>query len=190
LVTGWLVWVIGSLISAAANARRYATIKYDGTPGTAYVKDGELYVCSRNLSLRDDAGNPHWIVARQNNLLTALRDTNLALQFEVVGPKIQGNPLGLKNFEMRAFSLYDIANHRYVGARELLAFCGKNSIPAAASIFFDISLNYTSDSLRELAQQQYPNGKPAEGIVIRTVEEQQLCGIRASFKVINLMYKQ
>lgn len=80
-----------------------ATEKLDGTSATL-VRDNEgiLRMCSRN-----------WEIARGDNLYwnTALKwfgsdddiklDLGEAVQFEIVGPGIQGNPLGLK--EVRPF---------------------------------------------------------------------------------------
>lgn len=181
---------VPDVVNAMRGEPCYATVKYDGTSCTAYVVDGKLHVCSRNLILKKDPSVAHWRVALENKLEIALQGTGFAIQFEVIGPKIQGNPIGLKNHEMRAFSIYDIENAKYVDSKDFFAFCRKNNIPAAEIVFYDQSLNYTDEGLRALAERtQYPNGHPAEGIVIRTIKERNLFGNRGSFKVINLMYK-
>jgi len=42
---------------------------------------------------------------------------------------------------------------------------------------------HSADQLRKLAEVKYPNGKPGEGIVLRSLSHEW------SFKVLNLLYK-
>lgn len=181
---------VPDMVEAMRGIKCYATVKYDGTSCTAYWENG-LQVCSRNLILEKNSGVAHWKVALDNKLEYALKDTGFALQFEVIGPKIQGNPVGLKNFEMRAFSLYDISRKRYVDFAEFVMFCDKYKIPVAEIVFYDELANYTDEQLRLLAETTvYPNGNPAEGIVIRTMKEDRFSGDRMSYKVISLAYRE
>lgn len=50
------------------------TTKLDGSSFTAYIKDGEFGVCSRNLDLAESEGNSFWIAARKNNLEEKMRE--------------------------------------------------------------------------------------------------------------------
>jgi len=162
----------------------YATEKADGTSCTAWVDDVGLHVCSRNWELREftasGASNAYWQTARKYGLDRLPR--GMALQFEVVGPGIQGNRMGLSSLEARAFSLYSTECHRYEPVAELMFACGELGIPMATALPIE-PREYTADELRSLAEIRYANGKHGEGIVIRANNSSW------SFKVINLLYK-
>lgn len=162
----------------------YATEKADGTSCTAWTDDDGLHVCSRNWELKEftasGASNVYWRAARQYRLDRLPH--GVALQFEVVGPGIQGNPMGLSSLEARAFSLYSTVKHRYEPVAELMFMCGELGIPMATVLPIEPRA-YTADELRKLAEIRYPNGKPGEGIVIRANDSSW------SFKTINLLYK-
>src|SRR5690606_8109384 len=114
----------------------YATEKADGTSCTAYVDDAGLHVCSRNWELKEftasGASNVYWRAARKYGLDRLPQ--GVALQFEVVGPGVQGNPMGLSDLEARAFTLRDTREHRNVSRVELLQLCLLLEMPCAPSI--------------------------------------------------------
>ena len=164
-----------------------ATLKCDGSSCTAWKDEaGELHVASRNLELREfsatGAGNSYWRVARKydwNGL-----PEGCALQFEVVGPGIQGNPMGLADVEGRAFTLYDYTQHRRLSQATLNAVATWIGMPKAPELMTGEGSVLSADQLRKLAEVKYPNGKHGEGIVIRDMASGW------SFKVINLLYKE
>jgi RNA ligase (TIGR02306 family) len=167
-------------------AEWYATEKADGTSATAYVDDAGLHVCSRNWELKEfsasGASNAYWTVARKYGMERLPQ--GLALQFEVVGPGIQGNPMGLKALEARAFTLRDTVNHADLPRIELERACAELGVPMAKLIGTHNTLSAaTDDELRKLAEIKYESGKHGEGIVIRALDSSW------SFKVINLNYK-
>jgi RNA ligase (TIGR02306 family) len=96
------------------------TVKLDGSSTTIYVKDGEVGVCSRNIDLKETEGNSFWKAARDQNLIDALRGycedmaMNLAIQGELIGEGIQGNPEKLKGHRFFLFDVYDITEGRYL----------------------------------------------------------------------------
>lgn len=165
-----------------------ARIKYDGSSCTAWNdEDQNLHVASRNLELREfnakGAGNAYWRAARKYDL-SAL-PAGCALQFEVVGPGIQGNPLGLTEVEARAFTLYDFVNHKRRGEVDLVDACQATGVPiATAQFMFGSGEEIDSEALRRLAEVKYPSGKTAEGLVFRNPDHS------VSFKTINLLYKE
>ena len=176
---------VPEMVERLADGDWYATSKADGTSATAWVDDAGLHVCSRNWELREftasGAGNVYWQAARKYGLERLPKD--YPLQFEVVGPGIQGNPMGLKSLEARAFSLYDIGTRRYAPADELRYVATDIlDMPLAREIECE-KRAYTDDELRRLAEIQYANGKTGEGIVIRANDSSW------SFKVLNLLYK-
>lgn len=165
----------------------YATEKADGTSCTAYVDDAGLHVCSRNWELKEftasGAKNVYWTAARKYGLDRLPQ--GVALQFEVVGPGVQGNPMGLPELEARAFTLRDTVEHRYLPRDELEGQAEMLGIPLARLVAngWPSEGGKTDDELRKLAEIKYPNGKHGEGIVIRALDSSW------SFKVINLNYK-
>lgn len=166
----------------------FATEKADGTSCTVWncMVDGRLRVCSRNYELKEftesGGSNLYWRIARKYAMerIPALH----AIQFEICGPGVQGNPMGLAEQEIRVFNVYDVLNRRTLSFNELRLCCEKYTLPPARCITNYLDRNpQTEDDLRELANIKYANGTPAEGIVVRAADSSW------SFKVINLMYK-
>jgi RNA ligase (TIGR02306 family) len=153
----------------------YITVKVDGSSGTYFYKnDVGFGVCSRNYQLKEDDKNSFWVIARKYDLENKLKKDgrNLAIQGEVYGPGIQGNLLGVKDIQFRAFNLFDIDNYKYLDWKELQEFCFYNSIPIVDTIDIGPSFNKTLAELQEFANNLvYENDNLAEGIVIRPTEE-------------------
>jgi RNA ligase (TIGR02306 family) len=162
----------------------YVTEKADGSSCTAYVDDAGLHVCSRNWELKEftasGAKNVYWVAARKYGLERLPQ--GVALQFEVVGPGVQSNPMGLAEIEARAFTLRDTREHRYLSWAELVNQAHALGMPTARFVT-NGTAGMTDDELRRLAEIKYPNGKHAEGVVIRALDSSW------SFKVISLLYK-
>lgn len=161
----------------------YATEKADGTSCTAWVDEAGLHVCSRNWELREfsasGAGNLYWQTARKYQLESLPVGT--AVQFETVGPGVQGNPMGLTAIEGRLFGAFrrDEQGRWLRGPVE--SFC--SSLPVARLVLIsDEAMD--ADSLRKLSEIKYANGKHGEGVVIRAFDQSW------SFKVISLLYKE
>lgn len=176
------------LVEALGGLPFYVTEKADGSSATVYKYKGQFGCCSRNLELKETPNNAIWKIAREHGLETLL-DDGLALQFEVVGPGIQGNPMGLKKVEGRLFSVYNIVGRHYFGYLVVQDWAERSDIPMVKETVFGIAFQYNDEELRTLAEGLYPNGKQREGIVVRPVMEQSVNGERLSFKVINLLYK-
>lgn len=96
------------------------TIKLDGTSCTFYLNEGKFGVCSRNLDLEETEGNTYWKMARLYNIEAILRKMgrNIALQGEIIGEGIQGNPEGIKGQEFYLFDVWDIDACRYLSPTE------------------------------------------------------------------------
>jgi len=92
------------------------TEKLDGSSMTAYFKDGEVGVCSRNLELREDLENTFWKTAVDSGAVDELKNLqrNLALQGELIGPGIQGNKYNLRKHEYRIYDIFDIDAQKYL----------------------------------------------------------------------------
>ena len=100
------------------------TTKLDGSSMTVYVKNGDIGVCSRNIDLIETEGNSFWKAARDQNLIEALQGycedmaMDLAIQGELIGEGIQGNPEKLKGQRFFMFDVYDITNGRHLNPNE------------------------------------------------------------------------
>lgn len=91
------------------------TEKLDGSSCTIYYRDGEIGVCSRNLELKETEGNVYWYVARKQGLIDLLQELgqNIALQGEVIGPKIQKNQYALDGIRFHLFDVFDIDTYSF-----------------------------------------------------------------------------
>lgn len=164
-----------------------ARMKCDGSSCTAWRDDGgELHVASRNWELREftatGAENVYWRAARLYDW--SKLPPGVAMQFEVVGPGVQGNPMGLSRVEGRAFTAYSYKEHKRLPNHRLALIASDVGIPLAPLIPMPPCFDLSDDHLRDLASVlKYHNGKPAEGVVIRSPDQ------RISFKVISLNYK-
>lgn len=174
------------LVWAMRGKRVYITQKLDGCSMTIYRRGEHVGVCSRNQEIERDE-SVWWNVAVETGLIHDLPD-GYAVQGELVGPGIQGNPLGLSAPAFRPFQVYNIDARVYLNMLDFLAFCGAHGLSAVPCVPKDTF--ESDDELRALAEQQvYPNGAPAEGIVVRPQHETVVNGERCSVKVLSLVYK-
>jgi RNA ligase (TIGR02306 family) len=163
----------------------YITEKLDGSSATFYIKDGEFGVCSRNLDLLESEDNTYWKVAREMDIETKLRalNANVAIQGELIGEGIQGNPYKIKGQTVKFFSGFDIDKRSKINYSELalmIARMGCEMVPVLGFIIGS-SLPETIESLLLYAEGKSElNDKfEREGIVIRSTDSV------ISFKVIS-----
>ena len=116
-----------------AEAEYEISVKLDGSSMTAYFRDNELGVCSRNLELKindENKDNAFVRTFRNSGLMDAFLRVgrNIAVQGELMGPGIQGNREQLKELHLFVFEIYDIDEGRYLSAeeREEMLFILKN----------------------------------------------------------------
>jgi RNA ligase (TIGR02306 family) len=160
----------------------YITEKLDGGSATFYFHNGTFGACSRNLDLLETPDNTFWKVARQLDLERKLSELgNIALQGELIGEGIQGNPYKIHGQKVYFFNAFDIDNHAYYSLDGFLALCQKLEIEHVPLINDDYRLPDTIDELLLSAE-----GKSAlhpqterEGIVIRNLSR------TVSFKAIS-----
>lgn len=94
--------------------------KLDGSSCTIYVKpDGTLGICSRTWELKQNeanANNAFIRAAQQSGILEVLPKLHerVALQAELCGPGIHGNPYRLQEPKLFVFDVYWIERNRYV----------------------------------------------------------------------------
>lgn len=107
------------------------TVKLDGSSMTVYVKDGEVGVCSRNIDLKETEGNSFWKAARDQGIVDALLQfsaqtgNDYAIQGELIGEGIQGNPEKIKGQRFYLFDVYGITAGRYLSPITRKAFLNR-----------------------------------------------------------------
>lgn len=163
----------------------YVTEKLDGSSATFYLKDGEFGVCSRNLDLKETEDNTYWKVAREMQLeeKLAANGRNLAIQGELIGEGIQGNPYKIKGQTVRFFNVFDIDTQEYYGLPMFLAIIKHELKLETVPILTNLTMKLpkTIDEVLKFA-----DGKSVlnpefdrEGVVFRTIDRQ------ISFKAIS-----
>jgi len=114
------------------------TTKLDGSSMTVYVKDGEVHVCSRNIDLIETEGNTFWNTAREQNIIDTLLELSVekgeeyAIQGELIGEGIQGNPEKLTGHKFYLFDIYSITVGRYLKADERYSILDKLNMNGAS----------------------------------------------------------
>jgi RNA ligase (TIGR02306 family) len=110
------------------------TTKLDGSSMTVYVKDGEIGVCSRNIDLIETEGNSFWKAAREQNIVDALLEISkdkgeeYAIQGELIGEGIQGNPEKIEGQHFYLFDIYSITEGRYLKPQERYSIMDKMNL--------------------------------------------------------------
>lgn len=153
----------------------YITRKDDGCSGTFFINGEEFGVCSRRIHLKESESNGFWRMARKYDLMNVIKaafpDQAIAVQGEVCGPGIQDNHLGLTELELHVFNLFNIKTRGYLNYEKLTQFCKDHCLTMVTIISDGSTFGSNVEELVKLAsEQKYPNGFPAEGIVIRPKE--------------------
>src|SRR3954465_9151538 len=105
----------------------YVTEKLDGTSFTAFLRQGQFGICSRNLWMDEtDESNTLVRVSRGLKLEEKLRAArerlgfDSAVQAEVIGPGIQKNKYGLKAVTLRVFNVLNVDAYRLLDHATML----------------------------------------------------------------------
>lgn len=160
------------------------TEKLDGSSMTIYYNDGDWGVCSRNLDLKlDQEGNTFVDMFHKlkPSIESAMNGSNFAIQGELIGGKIQGNPYKRNDFEFYMFSLFDIDNQEYFNpqlAKLTAERFGLNYVPVISN--YTLCSHTTRDNLLASAEgTSQLADTPREGLVFKSLTTQE------SFKVIS-----
>ena len=187
------------LVDALKGKEYYASVKLDGTSTTIILNindenEPEVNVCGRNTCYEENLNNKYWAVAMKYNMKEKILEyynktgKRLAFQGELIGPKIQGNKMGLTENDLYIFNVW-IAEGKQPYE--------KCDIDTALSIvkglklkFVPIELTgifeYNTEDLQGLTELPYnkyfKNAKPSqniEGLVFRSKD------MKVSFKVVS-----
>lgn len=185
------------------------TEKLDGSSFTAYIRDGEFGICSRNQQVPYDGLTVYGFAAIEHDLENKFKELrkhlgfDFAMQGELIGGNIQGNPYKVKGFDIRWYNLFNIDKQCDVGfyftdANEYLDFNGITLGEAAALIDMETvpiidSEFIMTDDIDKLVDTA--SGKSLinpdierEGLVFRAKYNRDVTktGERVSFKAISL----
>ena len=189
------VQVLEAVLDRHRGKTFYVTEKLDGTSFTAFLRQGEFGICSRNLWMDEtDETNVLVRVAFALRLQEKLRSArerigfDLAVQAEVIGPGIQKNKYGLPAVTLRVFNVLNVDAYQLLDHTAMLATLddlGLESVPQLGTIVLDLSV----DALVAFAEgTSVLNPKiQREGVVLRPFAEEYDADIggRLSFKAIN-----
>ncbi len=173
----------------------YISTKQDGSSFLAMRYNDEKHVCSRRLSLQE-GDNAFWNVEKKYDILKKLDEfnLNLAIGGEVVGPKMNGNVLGLTELDLYIYRMKDLNRNVELGLDEMAGLCnrlGLKLVPVLQRFTMDAShdLAYFANIADNL---KYPNGVDAEGIVLKPTEPvwSPFLQKNLSLKLINQNYKE
>ncbi len=187
------------VISKMQAEEYYASVKLDGTSTTVIcnIEDGEpvINVCGRNICYMEAPHNKYWAVAMRYEMKEKMLEyyithgKRLAFQGELIGPKIQGNKMGLSENDLYIFNVF-IAEGK-APFIQLDLDCALDIVKEMGMKFVPIiereeSFSYTKDDLQGLTNRKYveffPHANPKqniEGLVIRDTN------MMNSFKVIS-----
>lgn len=184
------------LIDNFLNNEIYITRKEDGCSATYIWKDDKFYICSRNYELvEEDKGNKNYYMCNNKyNIKNKLEEycknnsCNIAIQGEIVGPKINGNKLLLTEVEFRIFSIYNISINKYFSTTKSIEICKELNLIHVPILYHGIC-DDKFDNMKKFIDftdsTEYSNNVPAEGIVVRLESDLD----KISFKIISNRYK-
>jgi len=160
------------------------TEKYDGTSTTYCAINNEVLICSRNNVLLEPTKTTthYFIICERYNLKESMINLkrNIAIQGEIIGPKINGNRHKLSDVEFYVFNVYDIDVRSFLNYDEVVKICDCLHLKMVPLVYKGKmkkewlgkegmkQLLDLADSLR------YDDGKggkldtPAEGFVLKT----------------------
>lgn len=119
------------------------TQKLDGSSMTVAHMNGEVLVCSRNLSLEiDQEGNSFVDAAKRLELLESIKNIgiDISIQGELLGGNIQKNPENLKGFEFFVFEIFNIKERKYLTPQERYEICERLNLKHVPIIEKEIAL--------------------------------------------------
>lgn len=111
------------------------TEKLDGSSMTVYVRGGKIGVCSRNLELKRNTDNSLWKAVANQGIEEMLigysafdSEFSVALQGELIGEGIQGNPYKIRGQRFYIFDVYDIAAGAYYTPKQRMKFIAETGL--------------------------------------------------------------
>lgn len=167
------------------------TIKDDGTSTSFVLNDDKFVICGRNFTLDHDKNSANYFkIAKLFDIENKMRafGKNIAIQGEIVGPKINCNRLKLTDFDFRVFNIWDINYKCYMDWDDVINITNNMGLHCVRLVYkgpLTEAMTNRTELLKMADTEEYAPGIPAEGIVIKT---NNYVGKRVSFKVISNRY--
>lgn len=171
------------------NGREFmVTEKLDGTSFTAYINKGSFGICGRNYEFQIEGSNKNTYINTAEELglkqrLTSL-GRNIAIQGEMIGEGIQGNPYKIPGHTIKFFTVFDIDKYKPLApneAHEILTGIGLKPVPVVKN---KMVFNFDIDNILKFAEgRSMLSGIEREGLVFRAVDDSSV-----SFKVISNIF--
>jgi RNA ligase (TIGR02306 family) len=178
-----------SILEVLPTVNHVVTRKEDGQSGTFYFYNGEYGVCGRRFRWLTET--PESINYYNVNTKYGIEDKlkqlgrNIAVQGEVIGPKINCNRLQLKEVVYKVFNIWNIDTQTYLDWDEVKSICETIGLQTVPELVLPSDFDFSLKSFLDFADGQvYGKGIPAEGIVVKTNNGAS----RVSFKVISNKY--
>jgi RNA ligase (TIGR02306 family) len=191
----------GSILAFGDLEGWVATEKVDGSSVTVFTEppagttgrvDG---VCSRNVNLVESDTNSFWVAAKGNNLHALLAATypevRAAVQGELYGGNVQGNPLKVPGLRVALFTV--IVDGKEIPRNEWPGWALDMAVPVVVGLRFPETIEGALADVDGLKSVINP-ACDAEGVVWRNVTISQTAGpggglpVRLSFKAISNRY--
>lgn len=141
-------------------------------------------VCSRNLELRFDPDSPgtFWSVALKYDIIQKLADfgRSVAIQGELIGPGIQGNPYNLTEHDFYVYDIFDIEAQEYMLPNVVQSACrvfGLRNVPVLRYEFLQGDLE--EQIARADGRSELNPATIREGLVFKNLKTQE------SFKIVS-----
>lgn len=152
------------------------TIKLDGSSMSVGHNNGDVVVCSRNLSLDlEQEGNTFVTAAKELGLIDKIKVFgNIVISGELCGPGIQGNKEGLKKHEFYVFDIFNVDTQTYMSPDERYEICHSLNLNHVHVIAYNVSLNVLKlNSIEDILS--YAEGpslyaKNREGVVFKRMD--------------------
>ena len=169
------------------------TQKSDGTSTTFVCLNNKFMICGRNNTLLKEASDTthYFEIATRYGLQDSLPKLgrNIALQGEIIGPKINGNRHKVSSIEYYVFNVYDIDSNSYLSYDEVLKITTQLGLKTVSLVYKGLMKPewLSVKALLQLAdEQKYDGGHCAEGVVLKT--DDGIGHPRTSCKVISNAY--
>lgn len=175
-----------------------ATIKLDGCSGTFFIYEGNYGVCSRNFEMKDTEKNVFWEISRKYKIKEKLEkwfkekgEGGIAIQGEIIGPKIQKNRGKIPEIELRVFTVQSLHPKTLMDRIDLDSFLesineGEEMKLESVPVIGTFAPNHFSsfDNILDFVRSKELNKfLSIEGVVFRSTKN-----LKTSFKVINPDY--
>ena len=181
-----------------------AETKFDGSSCTVYFVDkkyseSQFGVCSHNNELKNDNFSIFWKTINslniEENLKNYFNKTNrsLAIQGELVGPKVNGNRDNYSEFHFAVFDIFDVDKQIYLDENERHSIINEinNSGNGKLEQVHTLKTNWyvfkeldTLDKMLNYVNQKTKRGNKLEGVVFKSINHTPYF----SFKCINNNY--